>query len=102
MSMCDVGVLWLTTHDRYFLATLHSESGSIIRHMSRRSFSSYSFCSSELRDRLQIVDIISVLQQNRLDGMGTCCKRKAVIGWTNVWSMKQRAPDQEVDQSVLG
>jgi len=34
--------------------------------------------------------------------MGMSCERKTVIGWRNVWSMKWRAPDQEVDQRGLG
>jgi len=34
--------------------------------------------------------------------MGMCCKKKTVIGWRNVWSMKWRVPDQEVDQRKLG
>jgi len=29
--------------------------------------------------------------------MGMCCE-KTLIGWRNVWNMRWRAPDQEVDQ----
>jgi len=36
------------------------------------------------------------------DGMGMCCKIKTLIGWRNVWSMKRRAPDQEVDHRGHG
>jgi len=32
------------------------------------------------------------------DGMGMCCKKKTMIGWRNVWSMKWRVPGQEVEQ----
>ena len=34
--------------------------------------------------------------------MGMCCEKKTMIGWRNVWSMKWRAPGQEVDQTKLG
>jgi len=35
-------------------------------------------------------------------GIGMCCEKKKMIGWRNVWSMKWRVPDQEVDQRELG
>jgi len=31
------------------------------------------------------------------DGMGTCCEKKTMIWWRNVWSTKWRLPDQETD-----
>jgi len=33
-----------------------------------------------LRERLGLDDIISVLQQNRLQWYGVCCEKKTVIG----------------------
>ena len=36
------------------------------------------------------------------DDMGMCCEKKALIGWRNVWNMRLRAPDQEVDQKGRG
>ena len=40
--------------------------------------------SKELRGRLELEDIISVLQRNRLQwyaiGMGMCCEKKTMIG----------------------
>ena len=30
--------------------------------------------------------------------MGMCCEKKTLIGRRNVWNMRWRAPDQEVDQ----
>jgi len=36
------------------------------------------------------------------DGMGMCCKKKTMIAWRNVWSMKLRVPGQEVDPRKLG
>jgi len=36
------------------------------------------------------------------DGMGMCCKKNTMIGWRNVWSMKQRVIEQEMDQRGLG
>ena len=35
-------------------------------------------------------------------GMGMCCEKKTLIGWRNVWNMRWRAPDQEVDQRGHG
>ena len=34
--------------------------------------------------------------------MGMCCEKKTLTGSRNVWSMRSRAPDQEVDQRGLG
>jgi len=39
-------------------------------------------------------------QQTGCNGMGMCCKKKTMIGWRNVWSMKWRVPDQELDQRL--
>jgi len=36
------------------------------------------------------------------DGMGMYCKMKTMIGWRNVWNMKWRVPNQEVNQRKLG
>jgi len=62
--------------------------------------------SKELRERLGLDDIISVLEWNRLwsgcDGMGMCGEKKTMIGWRNVWSMKWRLSGEEVDQRKLG
>ena len=33
--------------------------------------------------------------------MGMCCEKKTMTGQRSVWSMKWRAPDQEVDQKGL-
>jgi len=49
-----------------------------------------------LRKRLGLNDTILVLQQT------VCCKKKTMIGWRNVWSMKWRVSDQEVDRRGLG
>jgi len=54
------------------------------------------------RERLRLDDIISVLQQNKCDGMGMYCKKKTMIWCRNVWSMKFRVPDREVDQRKVG
>jgi len=34
--------------------------------------------------------------------MGMCCKKKTMIGWRNVWTIKWRVPGHEVDQRKLG
>jgi len=34
--------------------------------------------------------------------MGMCCEKKTMIRRRNVWSVKWRVPDQEVDQRRLG
>jgi len=34
--------------------------------------------------------------------VGTCCEKKTLTGWRNVWNMRWRAPDQEVDQTEHG
>jgi len=34
--------------------------------------------------------------------MGMCCEKKTLIGWRNVWNMRWRATDQEVDQRGHG
>jgi len=36
------------------------------------------------------------------DGMSMCCEKKTLIGRRNVWNMRRRAPDQEVDQRGHG
>jgi len=36
--------------------------------------------SKGFRERLELDDIISVLQQNRLQCMGMCCEKKTMIG----------------------
>jgi len=58
------------------------------------------------RERLELDGIISLLHcyysKTGCDGIGMCCKKKTMIGWRNVWSMKWRVPGQEVDQRKLG
>jgi len=34
--------------------------------------------------------------------MGMCCEKKTMIGCRNVWNMRWRAPDQDVDQRGHG
>ena len=58
--------------------------------------------SKELRKWLELDDIISELQRTGCSGMGMCCEKKTMIGWTNVRSMMWRVPGQEVDQRKLG
>ena len=58
--------------------------------------------SKELRGRLGSDDIISALQQNRLQWYGHVLQKKTMIGWKNEWRMKWRVPGQEVDQRKLG
>ena len=55
--------------------------------------------SKELRERLGLDDIISLLKQNRLQWYGHVLRKKTMVGWRNVWSTKWRVPGQEVDQS---
>ena len=47
--------------------------------------------SKGLRERLRLDDIVSVLQQNRLQWHGHVL-RKEGNGWRHVWSMKRRVP----------
>jgi len=47
-------------------------------------------------------DVMFVLQQNRLRWYHHVLQKKTIIGWKNVWSMKWRVPNQEVDQRRLG
>jgi len=54
--------------------------------------------SKELRERLGI-DYYGKIGCN---GMGMCCDKKTLIGCRNVWNMRWRDPDQEVDQSGCG
>jgi len=51
----------------------------------------------ERETRIRLDDIISVLQQNRLQWYGHVLWKE-----DNDWSMKWRVPDQEVDQRKLG
>jgi len=48
--------------------------------------------NKERWERLCVEDVISVLQQNRLDYIAMCCENKIMIGWRNVWSMMTRVP----------
>ena len=34
--------------------------------------------------------------------MGVCCEKKTLIGWRNVWNMRWKAPNEEVDQRGHG
>jgi len=54
------------------------------------------------RERQGIDDIILALQETGCDGMGMCCKKKTMTGRRNVWCMKWRVQDQEVDQRGFG
>ena len=58
--------------------------------------------SKELKERLGIDDIISIPQQNRWQWYGHVLWKKDCVVWSNVWSMKWRVSDQEVDQGGLG
>jgi len=49
------------------------------------------FQSQELRD-----------SKTDCDDMGMCCEKKTMTGWRNVWSIKWRVPDQEVDERGPG
>jgi len=59
--------------------------------------------SKELRWRLELEDIISVLERNRLRWYGHVL-RKEDNDWVKkfVWSIKWRVPGQEADQRKLG
>jgi len=52
--------------------------------------------------RLELEDIISVLQQNRLRWHGHVLQKEDNDWVKNVWSMKWMVPSQEVDQRKLG
>jgi len=60
------------------------------------------FPSRELRERLGIDDITSVLQQNRLQWSGHVLQKDELCVCNFVRSMKQRVPDQEEDQRGPG
>jgi len=47
--------------------------------------------SKGLRERLRLDDIVSVLQQNRLQWHGHVLQKEG-NGWRHVWSMKRRVP----------
>ena len=54
--------------------------------------------NKELRERLGIVDMISVLQQNSLRWYGHVLRKEDNDWLRNVWSIKLRAPDPEIGQ----
>jgi len=54
--------------------------------------------NKELRERLGIVDMILVLQQNRLQWYGHVLRKEDNDWLRNVWSIKWRAPDPEIGQ----
>jgi len=58
--------------------------------------------SKELRGRLEIEDIMSVLQWNWLQWYGHVLRKEDNDWWWNVWSMKWRIPGQEVDRRKIG
>jgi len=58
--------------------------------------------SKGLRERLGLDDIISVLQQNRLQWYGHVLRKEDNDWVKNVWSMEGRVPGQEVDQRKPG
>jgi len=39
--------------------------------------------SKGFKERIELNEIISVLQQNRCDGMGMCCEKKIMTGGRN-------------------
>jgi len=55
-----------------------------------------------LRERLGFDDMISVLQQNGLWWYGYELWKEDNDWVKKLWSIKRRAPDQEVDQERLG
>ena len=57
--------------------------------------------SKELRERLGI-DIILILQQNRLRWYGRVLRKEDTDWVKNVWNMRWRAPHQGVDQRGHG
>jgi len=58
--------------------------------------------SKELRKRLGLDDIISVLQQNRLRWYGHVLRKEDNDWVKKCMGMKWRVPGQEVDQRKLG
>ena len=58
--------------------------------------------NKELREKLGIVDIMSLLQQTGYDGVDMCCKKRIMIGCRNVWSIKWKASDSKVGQRGHG
>jgi len=56
--------------------------------------------NKELRQRVGLDDLISVLQQNRFKWL--CCKKKTKIWRINILSMKWRVQDQKVDKRGHG
>ena len=74
---------------------------------------SWTICKSAPRPRQIIMpaphhsdfyrpDAFPATQPTGCNGMGMCCEKKTMIGLRNVWSMKWRIPDQEVDERGLG
>jgi len=55
-----------------------------------------------LRGRLELEDIISVLQWNRLRWYGHVLRKEDNDWVKKLWSMKWRVPGQEIDQRKLG
>jgi len=58
--------------------------------------------SMDLTERLGIDDIILILQQNRLRWYGHVLRKEDNDCVKNLWNMRWRAPDQEVDQRGHG
>jgi len=58
--------------------------------------------SKELRERLEIDDIMSVLRQNRLRWYGNVLRKEDTDWVKNIWNIRCRAPDQQVDQRGYG
>jgi len=58
--------------------------------------------SKELRERLGIDDILLILHQNRLRWHGHVLQKEDTDQVRNIWNMRWRAPDQEVDQRGHG
>jgi len=58
--------------------------------------------SKGLRERLGLDDIISVLQQNKLQWYGYVLQKEDNDWLKKLWNMKWSMPGQEVDQRKLG
>ena len=56
-------------------------------------------CGMKLQNRISSKGYYS---KTGCNGMGMCCEKKTMIGGRNVWSMKWRVPDQEVNKRKLG
>jgi len=94
------------SYSTYQKGSLKCESTFIVRFFTHRLLGPVTkrkcqgnfFVMFLLKERLAIDDIISVLQQNRLRWYVHVLQKENSDWVKNVWSMKWRVPDQEVDQ----